>query len=60
MTSLAVETELGAGESPNKAEMLQLAARFPLLDVNEAVIEADVRNAADPAVSGGESRPAAR
>ena len=40
LTSLAVETELGAGEFPNKSDMLALASRFPLLDINEAVIEA--------------------
>ena len=40
LTSLAVESELGAGEFPNKSDMLALASRFPLLDVNEAVIEA--------------------
>ena len=42
VTSLAVETELNAGEFPNKADMLQMASRFPLLDVNDAVIEAVV------------------
>ena len=40
VTSLAVETELSAGEFPHKADMLELASRFPLLDVNYAVIEA--------------------
>lgn len=40
VTSLAVESELSAGEFPNKADMLALASRFPLLDVNDAVIEA--------------------
>lgn len=40
VTSLAVEFELGAGEFPNKADRLALASRFPLLDVNDAVIEA--------------------
>ena len=40
VTSLAVESELDAGEFPNKADMLALASRFPLLDVNDAVIEA--------------------
>jgi predicted nucleic acid-binding protein len=39
VTSLAVESELGAGEFPNKSDMLALASRFPLLDVNDAVIE---------------------
>jgi predicted nucleic acid-binding protein len=40
VTSLAVETELSAGEFPNKADMLALVSRLPLLDVNDAVIEA--------------------
>jgi predicted nucleic acid-binding protein len=40
VTSLAVESELTAGEFPNKADMLALASRLPLLDVNDAVIEA--------------------
>lgn len=40
VTSLAVESELDVGEFPNKAAMLAFASRFPLLDVNDAVIEA--------------------
>jgi predicted nucleic acid-binding protein len=40
LTSVAVETELIAGEFPNKADMLSLASRLPLLDINDAVIEA--------------------
>jgi hypothetical protein len=40
VTSLAVEAELNAGEFPNKADMLQLASRFRLLDLNDAVAEA--------------------
>lgn len=40
VTSLAVETELSAGEFPRKFDMLELVSRFPLLDVNDAVIEA--------------------
>jgi predicted nucleic acid-binding protein len=40
VTSLAVEAELSGGEFPNKAEMIALAARFPLLDLNDAVAEA--------------------
>ncbi|MDA0588150.1 MAG: type II toxin-antitoxin system VapC family toxin [Planctomycetota bacterium] len=40
VTSLAVESELMAGDFPNKADMLALASRLPLLDVNDAVIEA--------------------
>jgi len=40
VTSLAVETELNAGEFPSKAEMLKLVSRFRLLDLNDAVAEA--------------------
>lgn len=40
VTSLAVEVEPVAGEFPSKADMLVLASRFPLLDLNEAVAEA--------------------
>lgn len=38
--SLAVKSELDAGEFPNKAEMLELASRFLLLELNDAVAEA--------------------
>ena len=40
VTSLAVESELNAGEFPNKTDMLKLVSRFPLLDLNDAVAEA--------------------
>ena len=40
VTSVAVESELDAGEFPHKSDMLDLATRFPLLDINDAVIEA--------------------
>ena len=40
VTSLAVEAELAAGDFPHKSDMIELASRFPLLDVNDAVIEA--------------------
>ena len=40
VTSVAVETELNAGEFPYKSDMIDLASRFPLLDINDAVIEA--------------------
>ena len=40
VTSLAVETELNAGEFPNKTDMLKLVSRFRLLDLNDAVAEA--------------------
>jgi len=38
--SVAVETELNAGNFPHKSAMIELASRFPLLDINDAVIEA--------------------
>jgi len=37
--SLAVETELRAGDFPHKSDTIELASRFPLLDVNVSVIE---------------------
>ncbi len=40
VTSVAVETELNAGDFPNKSDMIELASRFPLLDINDAVVEA--------------------
>jgi len=40
VTSVAVETELNAGKFPNKSDMIELVSRFPLLDINDAVIEA--------------------
>ena len=40
VTSLAVESELSAGDFPHKSDMIELASRFPLLDVNDSVIEA--------------------
>jgi hypothetical protein len=40
VTSLAVKSELDAGQFPNKAEMLELASRLPLLALNDAVAEA--------------------
>lgn len=40
VTSVAVESELNGGDFPNKSDMLELASRFPLLDINDAVIEA--------------------
>ena len=39
VTSLAVETELDVGEFPNKNEMLILASRFPLLELNDSVAQ---------------------
>lgn len=39
VTSLAVKSELDAGEFPNKAAMLALASRLPLLALNDAVAE---------------------
>ena len=40
VTSLAVEAEPHGGEFPRRDEMLGLVARFPLLDLNDAVAEA--------------------
>lgn len=40
VTSVAVETELNAGDFPHKSDMIALASRFPLLDINDSVIEA--------------------
>lgn len=40
VTSVAVETELNAGDFPHKSNMIDLASRFPLLDINDAVVEA--------------------
>ncbi len=40
VTSLAVEAELNAGEFPNKSDMLKMASRLRLLDLNDAVAEA--------------------
>ena len=39
VTSLAVKSELDAGEFPNKADMLALASRIPLLALNDAIAE---------------------
>jgi hypothetical protein len=39
VTSLAVKSELDAGEFPNKTEMLALASRIPLLALNDAIAE---------------------
>lgn len=39
VTSLAVKSELDAGEFPNKPAMLALASRFPLLALNDAIAE---------------------
>lgn len=58
VSSLAVESELAVGEFPNKAEMLELASRFPLLDVNDAVIdavEAYIANRVMPNKPGGDA-----
>ena len=40
VTSLAVKSELDAGEFPNKSDMLVLASRFRLLALNNSVAEA--------------------
>jgi len=39
VTSLAVKSELDAGEFPNKKDMLALASRIPLLALNDAIAE---------------------
>lgn len=40
VSSLAAQAELEAGEFAKQREMLELLARFPLLELNEAVAEA--------------------
>jgi len=40
VTSLAVKSELDAGEFPNRSDMLALASRLPLLTLNDAIAEA--------------------
>jgi len=58
VTSLAVEKELNAGEFPKKAAMLELAARFPLLVLNESVaeaVEAYIANHVMPNDPGGDA-----
>ncbi len=58
VTSLAVEKELNASEFPKKAEMLELAARFPLLDLNESIaeaVEAYIANHVMPNDPGGDA-----
>ena len=39
VTSLAVKSELDAGEFPKKLDMLMLASRIPLLALNDAIAE---------------------
>jgi predicted nucleic acid-binding protein len=58
VTSLAVENELRGGDFPNKQEMLALASRFALLDLNDAVaeaVEAYIANHAMPNDPGGDA-----
>ena len=58
VTSVAVETELNAGDFPLKSDMIELASRFPLLDINDAVIEAVeayIANHVMPNDSGGDA-----
>ena len=58
VTSVAVETELNAGDFPNKSDMIELASRFPLLDINDAVIEtveAYIANRVMPKDPGGDA-----
>ena len=54
----AIEEELNAGEFPKKAEMLEFAARFPLLDLTESVaevVEAYIENHVMPNDPGGDA-----
>lgn len=37
VTSIALEAELNAGDFPHRSDMLELASRFPLLDINDAM-----------------------
>ena len=58
VTSRAIEEELNAGEFPKKAEMLEFAARFPLLDLTESVaevVEAYIENHVMPNDPGGDA-----
>ena len=58
VTSLAVENELNGGDFANKSEMLELASRFPLLDLNDSVaevVEAYIANHVMPNDPGGDS-----
>jgi len=58
VTSLAVETELTAGDFPYKFDMIELAARFPLLDLTESVaevVEAYIANHVMPNDPGGDA-----
>ena len=60
VTSVAVETELNAGDFPHKSDMIELASRFPLLDINDAVIEAVeayIANHVMPSDPGGDAFP---
>ncbi len=57
VTSLAVENELKGGNFPQKSEMLELASRFPLLDLNDSVaeaVEAYIANRVMPNDPGGD------
>lgn len=58
VTSLAVKSELDAGEFPNKAEMLDLVARIPFLTLNEViaeVVEAYISHRVMPNNPGGDA-----
>lgn len=58
VTSLAVENELNAGDFPMKSEMLDLASRFPLLDLTASiaeVVEAYISNHVMPNDPGGDA-----
>ena len=58
VTSLAVENELNGGDFPNKSDMLEMASRFPLLDLSDSVaeaVEAYIANHVMPNDSGGDA-----
>ncbi len=58
VTSLAVENELNGGQFPNQSDMLELAGKFPLLDLNDSVaeaVEAYIANHVMPNDPGGDA-----
>ena len=58
VTSLAVENELNGGQFPNRSDMLELAGKFPLLDLNDSVaeaVEAYIANHVMPNNPGGDA-----
>jgi hypothetical protein len=58
VTSLAVENELNAGDFPMKSQLLDLASRFPILDLTASiaeVVEAYISNYVMPNDPGGDA-----